>query len=505
MINISKILQNLTFKLTQKCVLVFCSIVLIGCNKLLNEKPEVVVLPKKMRSGTPVMANAQDFPFVVWWEKMHDPILNQLIEIGLARNNQLQAAKANVQQAKAQLQEARYAWLPTLNAYANGFVGGGWDSDVTPQGPLASSRALSNIGNIHFKGYFSGFTPRYAVNIWQNIHNTKFYKASLAMQQANYKATKLSIISQICGSYFMLVGEKQQLQDQETYLSDLRKLKQLELKRYQDGASDLTTITNINQQIEGYEANIATLKDSISNVENAIQILLNQNPASLKHTSLHRLTLENIIPSKLPATVLKNRPDVLMALHNVTMGKANVGIAYSNFFPSISLTNLLGSAAIDLRRLLTLSTGLWVAQGAINLPAIDGVSWEKIKVAKSGYLAAIYNYLQTLRLALADVDNNLTTYKRTKEAYQHQMQALHAAQVSYTLAQSRYSTGARDYREILNTKLTVDTAQLNVTLAKMQQLDSIVGVYQSVAAGIGDDFKVFCGDSVRRIDAKNYK
>lgn len=473
------------FKLTKKIILAYCSLSIIGCATLPHIQSEPIVLPKKTRSGTPILIKDNDLKLVMWWKKMHDPILNRLIAIGLTRNNQLKTAEANVQQAQAQLQEARYAWLPTLNAYGNGFIGGGWDSHVTPQGPLANSRALSN-NNINFRGYFSGFTPQYTLNIWQNINNTKFYQASLAMQKANYNATKLSIISQICGAYFMLVGEKQQLQEQETYLNDLRKLKQLELNRYQNGAADLTIVTNIEQQIASNTANIVTLTNSINSIENAIQTLLNQNPAALKHNStLYNLPTNHLVPTQLPATVLKNRPDVLMALHNVTMGQANVGIAYANLLPSISLTNLIGSASLDLKQLLNISTGLWVAQGAIKLPALNAVSWEKIKTAKSGYLAAFYNYLQTLRIALEDVDNNLTSYKHSTEAYQQQIIALRAAQKNYNLATSRYANGARDYREVLNAKLTLDTTKLNVTMAKMQQLDSIVGVYQAVAAGIG--------------------
>ena len=108
---------------------------------------------------------------------------------------------------------------------------------------------------------------------------------------------------------------------------------------------------------------------------------------------------------------------------------------------------------------------------------------EQIKEAKAGYLAAYYTYVQTLRSAFADVDNSLTNQQKVNAQYSNQLQALAAAKKSYALALARYKAGAKDYRDVANAALTVDTATLNVTLAKMQQMDAIVGVYQSVAAG----------------------
>lgn len=456
-----------------------------GCQQVPSVSNTPIILPEKMRSGTPVSVHAADFSMMSWWKKMHDPVLNRLIHVGLSNNNQLQAARASIQQAEAQLQAAHYAWLPTMQVDGAGFLGGGIDSTVTPQGPLAQSRALSGHPPIQFRGYFSGFVPKYSVNIWQNIQNTKLAKASLALQQANYQAVKLAIVSQICGAYFMLVGEKQQLADQARYLAHLRQLRQLEWGRYRAGLSDMTEVLKLDQQIASWDANQVRLQDSMSQVENAISTLLNQNPQPLsQYAKLHSMITDGILPKQLPASVLKNRPDVLMAINQVAMNQAHIGIAYAKFFPSISLTSLLGTASVDLKNLLSIGTGLWVAQGALMIPAINGVSWEKIKEAKAGYAAAVYTYLQTLRTALAEVDNSLTTYQRTREAYQYQAKVLFKAQKADALALSRYHNGFQDYRAVLHAQLNTDTEQLNLTLAKMQQLDSIVGVYQAVAAGI---------------------
>lgn len=467
------------------------SIILLACcTTLPPQPPSNLAAPKTTRIGIKIVNNQPDLSHILWWEKMHDPVLNQLIKQALANNNQIQTAKANILQAQAKLNEARYAWLPTLSARGNGFVGGGWATEFTPKGPLAKSAALSTLGNIQFRGYFGGFVPSYSLNILENIQKDNFAKASLEMQNAAYQSARLSVISQISGAYFMLLGQQKQLKEQSQLINDLRQVRQLEWIRYNEGASDLSTVINIDQQLANNKANITSMQNSIAQVENSIQILLNRNPGPLmKHGNISALSIHGLIPTNIPSVVLKNHPDIMIAAQNLKMSESNLGIAYSNFFPTISLTGLLGSSSVELAHLLSLSTGLWIAEAAASVPILNGVTYEQIKEAKAGYYATYYNYVQTLKTSFANVDNSLTNQQKMNMAYHDKSIALQAAEQTYALSLARYKAGAKDYREVANAKLTVDSAKLDQTLAKMQQLDAIVQVYQSLAGGYKSDSK----------------
>src|SRR3990167_3280918 len=459
-------------------------LLLSGCTTLPHEPEVQLSLRKSNKVGIKTSNHHADFSQILWWEKMHDRILNQLIQQALANNNQIQTARANSLQAQAKLKEARFAWLPTLSANGRGLVGGGWSTEFTPKGALAQSNALSSIGNLRFRGYFGGFVPNYSLNIVQNIQNDKLAKASLNMQHAAYQSARLSIISQVSGAYFMLLGQHEQFKVQTQLINDLHQMRQLEWVRYQEGASDLSTITDLDQQIANYQANLTTIENSMSEIENSIQVLLNQNPGPLvKHGNINTLSVHGLVPANLPSTILKHHPDIIMAKENLNISESNLGIAYSNYFPILSLTGLLGGSSVELAHLVSLSTGLWVAQAAASLPVLNGVSYEQINEAKAGYYAAYYTYVQTLKTAFANVDNSLTNQQKMNMAYQDKSRALEAAQTNYALAIARYKAGAKDYRDVANAKLTVDAAKLDQTLAKMQQLYSIVQVYQSLAGG----------------------
>jgi NodT family efflux transporter outer membrane factor (OMF) lipoprotein len=468
-------------RIAKKIGLITLTFMVLSCAKLPHPH---ISESRVMRNGTQIIESTADFSQLRWWKKMRDPVLNRLIRKALLTNNQIQTAQANMMQAQAQLKAARFAWLPTLNASGNGLIGGGWDTEFTPKGALAQSLGQAPLGNIHFRGYYGGFVPSYSLNILQNHYKNQFANAQLNLQKATYQSVRLSIISQVAGAYFMLVGQKEQLQNQYQILHDFKKIRQLENIRYKAGTSDLSTLISVDQHISDQQAIIPSIKNSIAQVENSLQVLISHNPAPLVHIGkIHSLRMKGLVPAYIPSSVLKNRPDMMIAEEQLKLAALNVGIAKSNFFPNITLTGLLGGTSIELAHLLSISTGLWVANAAASAPILNGVTYEQIQAAKSGYLAAYFTYTQTVRSIFSDVDNNLTNQQQLKVIYQQRLNAWIISKRTYSLALSRYKAGSQDYREVANALLGVDQARLEVTLAKMQWLDSIVGLYQSLAGG----------------------
>ena len=455
-----------------------------GCTPVPNHPQLTVDKPTKTRSGSYLIAGVKDLSQVKWWLKINDPNLTNLIKEALANSNDIKVAEAHVLEAKAQLRQANYTWLPTLGLNANGFAGKGFDTKINPEGALAATNLFSKNQKIKFNGYYSGFTPNYSLNLLANINNTKYAKASLELERASYLSTRLSIIGQVSGSYFMMVGQKAQLVEQRHLVKDLKELRQLEYIRFKRGASDLSTITSMDQKIDNNQASLLTIENSIAQVENTLKLLINKNPGPINHyKKLSNISIKGLIVANIPASVIENRPDFIVAKQNLLMSKANIGLAYSNFFPNISLTGLLGGASLELTHLLSLSTGLLTAEAAASMPLLNGNLYEGINVAKAQNNEAFYSYIKSLRSIFLDIDNNLTNQQLMNAIYNNKLSAYKAAAKSYFLVKSRYKAGATDKRQLINAKLTLDSAKIDLIIAKMQQLDSIVQVYQALAGG----------------------
>ena len=459
-------------------------LLLTNCAEVSTAKHSELAVSEKSLRGPKLVNNQQDVSRILWWKKMRDPSLNHLIEEALTNNNDIYKAQANIVQAQAQLKAAHLAWLPTLGLSGSGFLGKGWDTHVTPQGALANSIAFPSSGTLKIHGAYGGFVPSYSLNILGNVTNSKLANASLEIQKASYQATRLSIISQTSGAYFTLLGQRKQLAMQQQLINHLKKLRRLEAVRHRDGASDLTALTSIDQEISDNLARLSSIENSCSQVENTIQLLTNHNPGPVTiNSSLSTPITAHLIPSHISSEVLKNRPDIIIAYENLNAADAHLGIAYADLFPNLSLTGLLGESSIELIHLLKLSTAIGIAQTALSIPLINLAAYQKIQAAKAGTNVAFYNYLQTVRSALVDVDNSLTKAQKMNKAYSNQQDALTASQRAFRINLAKYKSGAQDYRGVINAQIKLDQAELNLIFAKMDQLNSIVEVYQALAGG----------------------
>lgn len=469
----------------QLTLILTLSSVLTGCALFSPEYQQpAIAAPSQTRTGVIFESNSTDFSQLQWWKKFQNPLLNSLIIQALKNNNELKMAQGNILQAQAQLKSAEYAWIPTLSASGMGLAGNTYMTNMTPQGSLARALPAGSVGNTNFNVWEGGFVPSYTFNVFANLNQTKLAQASLEMQQAAFNATRLSIISQVSGGYFMLLGQKQQLLLQRQLLADLDKLSQLQQLKITVGTADQTNLKLLQQQYQDANAKIPQIENSIAATENALKVLLGENPGKINSSEyLEHYDLNGIIPTNLPSAILKNRPDILLAEDNLKMANANVGLANSVFFPTISLTGNIGGASVALSNLFSVGTGFWFMQAAANMPILNASSYEQIKAAKGGYYVAYYNYVQTIKAAFADVDNSLTNQQKMDAAYAASKKSYQALAEYYHLIETKYRVGTADKLTALNARLLLDNSALNLNSAKMQQLNSIVGVYQSLAGG----------------------
>lgn len=438
----------------------------------------VIEQPTTTRSGIAIESSDVDLSKMEWWKKVNDPVLNQLMIIALTNNAQIQTAHGNIMQAQASLKAAQYSWLPTLSGLGGGFVGGNFLTDVN------SSYTPGAITSSGFNGAFGGFLPSYSFNVFANISQTKLAKATLDMQRAAYNATRLTIINQISNGYFTLLAQKKQLIVQQQQIDDAKELRRLEAIQVQKGAADLADLISYDQTIAGYEANIPSIENSIAQTENAIKVLINQNPGPIiTDGSIDKLNIESIIPANIPSSVLKNRPDIIQAEDSLKIANANIAVANSKFFPSINITGFAGGMTEALSTLLNMSTGIWTIVGVASMPIIDAATYEQVDAAEGGYYAQYYSYINTVKSAFQNVDNNLTNKANMDKVYNKTYQSYQLADANYKINLVQYNVGNAAMTNVLQAKISLDGANLNLIQAKAQQLTAVSQVFDALAVG----------------------
>lgn len=460
------------------------AIAISSCESLSSHtKKPVIDMPARWHSRDkhtivqPVQVNA-----LAWWTKFHDPQLNQLMTEALSNNNDLSIATGNIFAAQASLRKVQYSWLPSIGLGGTGFAGQFPNRKfVGPQLPLPQ---LPFNHSPRVNGYFAGFVPEYSLNILRNIKQGNAAHLNLAMQTAEQNATRLGVISQVAGSYFSLLGLKKQLALQEQMIHDATALRDLTTLQYQQGAVSTTNVTAIEQLIATLRKKKPIIQHDITKVENALNVLTNKNPgAIITRNHFDRIRTQGVIPIHLPSETLKVRPDVAIAGYQLEISHAMVGVAASELFPSFSLTGLGGASSLDLTSILSWGTGLGAGIAVAEMPLISMEAFANIARAKGKKYAAYYNYIKTVRNAFAEVDNALSQHASIDQSYDQQYIAVQKAKEQYHIAKNQYQQGAISYSDTLAAKLNLDYMQASLNQAKMQQMRSIVNLYQVFGGG----------------------
>ena len=414
-----------------------------------------------------ISSSPANLPDSAWWLNFNDPVLNSLITDALKNNNSIQQAIGNIIQAKGQLEQVQMGWVPTL-----GFV------------PSYSQSGGSGSNAGYNPSYSAGLVPAYTLNILQQLRMSEAAKANLLAARYTKDAMRLAVLSQVAGSYFTLSEQNELLFIQNQLVKNLGELYVLAQAQYKDGYISLLSLQTYLQNYQAAKSQIPIITNNIVVTQNAIQALINGNPSSIMlKIKFKDIVMNGIIPANIPSVVLKQRPDIAASEQQLIVANADIGVATSNFFPAINLTGGAGLASNSLSGLFNSNNNFWQIAAKATFPLVDLAAFGQIKTAKGAYYTAYYNYINTVRTAFQEVDNGLSAHQKITDSYNEQVQVYESAKTSYKLTLDAFNEGVYSKLQLLKAKITVDQAMITLVGLKLQQLQSIVSLYQALAGG----------------------
>lgn len=458
---------------------------LVGCGLLgPTYKEPTLNSPQQWNSkDNATQLESSNIAQIAWWKQFNDPQLNTLIESALSNNNNLQMAMGNVLQAQASLRKVNMGWVPTVGIGAGGFTGQSFNTNFSNTSNNSMLNGI-NPSTQNFSGYEAGIMPSYTLNVFEQIKQGEIAKLNLAMQKQAVNAVRLGVISQVASSYFTLLGLHKQLELQQLILADAKEMRRFSQIQYENGSISDFNLEGLDQYIAGLEGQIPVLKTDITQSENALQVLTNNNPGKIStKNNFDNIQTSGIVPVNLPSSVLKTRPDIVSAEYQLQLANANIGAVTAMFFPSISLTGILGQGSMQLSNLFNAGTDFWATQLGVAMPLFNMGLYANVDKAKAGYYSAYYNYVQTVRNAFSQVDNGLSSHDSLTQKAQQQDIALNKAKNLYNIAQKQYQQGTISYANTVGLKLNVDYALASSNQTKIQQMNSLVNLYQVLGGG----------------------
>lgn len=405
-----------------------------------------------------------------WWTGFGDPVLNQLVEQALVHSSDIRIAAARVQEYQARMRIASGAQQPSLSAGLG----------------LTRARALNAFAVPTDATVYQGsLQASYEVDLWGRLDSlVSAARADLEAQQAAADAAALLVAANTATGYLNLRGLDAQLELARATLQSRQESLDLARKQFEVGYSSRLDWVQAQSEYHATAATIAQLLRSIASQENALNLLMGNNPGPVaRGAELNALALP-AVAAGLPSELLRRRPDIFQAERAVIAADANLAAARDQLLPSLKLTASAGIEAFSLRKFAESPLSLWSIGGSVLAPLLDGDRLRlQAEVQASVRDRAVFGYEQTVRGAFAETDNSLVAVQRLGEQVAEAQQRQTAAVEVLRIAHNRYRNGYASYLEELDAQRTRYSAEVALLQLRTSQLTAHVDLYRVLGGG----------------------
>lgn len=422
---------------------------------------------------------AKDVANTAWWEQFKDPVLNELIQIALQENKDVQIAAARVEQFAGQYGTTRAALFPQINAGAG--YGRQRISELTGPSPIETTPGT----NPTFNSSQLFVNASWEIDLWGKLRRaTEAARANLLSTEEARRTVILTLVSSVANSYINLRDLDKQLEVTKQTAKNYKEGYDIFKLRFQYGIVSEIEVSQAKSQYEQALANIPFFEKIISQQENALSVLLGRNPGPIPRGKTIDELMLPAVPAGLPSDILVNRPDILQAEQNLIAANANIGVAKALYFPSISLTGLLGLASNDLSDLFKGPAKTWSWAVPVAAPIFTGGAIAgQVKSAEAVQQQALITYQQAIQTAFREVDDALVDQKRTREQLDALVQQVGSLRQYASLAWLRYENGYTSYLEVLDAESRLYNAELVYTNAQGVLFQALVNLYKAMGGG----------------------
>jgi outer membrane protein, multidrug efflux system len=430
--------------------------------------------PKYARPATHPPANfyteqqaaATSVADLAWWDLFKDPALQALIREGLKNNYDLQLAMARVEQERALLGVSRSQYYPQV----------GYDASI-------SGQQSPTIPNHTYYSY--GFSTFWEIDLFGRVRKlNEAQRATYFSSEEARRDVRLLVISDVAQGYFRLRALDAQLEIARRAVQSFQETLDLFQRKFEGGAASGLEVARAQGALSNVAAEIPDFERQIIAQENALNLLLGRNPGPVaRGTALADQYDPPDVPAGLPATLLERRPDLRESEQNLIAANANIGVAYANFFPTISLTGLFGGVSPQLSE-LTASGKAWSLAGNLAGPIFTA---GRLKNEYRASLAlrdqAKISFEKAITQAFGEVSTSLSAHQQLAGAYREQLKSVEAYRESVRLSFTRYDSGLASYFEIVDAQIQLYPVEYTSVTYDLGRKLALVDLYRALGGG----------------------
>jgi outer membrane protein, multidrug efflux system len=412
-----------------------------------------------------------------WWTVFQDPTLDALENRVTAANQDIKAAFARLQQARAETRIQRSALFPTLTAGPSATR-----SQTSVNSPLYSPARPAVSNDFVLEADLS-----YEIDVWGRIRNSvASARASEQASAADLATLDLSTHAELASDFFTLCGQdtEQALLDQT--VADYARAVQLTRVLFEGGAAARADLDQAEAQLQTARTQASDIRLRRAQTEHAIAVLVGESPSTF-HLDSRQLRLDVAPPAidpGLPSVLLERRPDVAAAERRTAAANADIGVARAAYFPVFSLPGAGGFESSSSSNWLSAPSRFWSIGPSAVLTVFDaGRHRAQSAQAHARYDEQVATYRETVLTAYQEVEDNLAALRDLDAEAGSQAAAVAATASALKQAQFQYQGGLVTYLQVVVTENAALSAQLSAADIQIRRMSATVLLIKALGGG----------------------
>ncbi|QFY60922.1 efflux transporter outer membrane subunit [Rhizobium grahamii] len=451
--------------------------VLAGCVSGPDHVPPEMPLPAKFKEGG--TKSDGDVAMATWWTAYRDTRLNGLVGQGLNENLSIQQSLERINAAASNVTVAGAGSLPSLVVGADHTVSGSMGERRTSIGATNTTTGTASVS--------------WLLDLFGQYRRSKeSAQASLDAAYSTADVAKLTYIQDLVNSYIDLRYYQERIALSKANLKSRQETYELTKFQLDAGAASRLDVVQAEGLVQSTQAEIPGLETNARVSAHHIATLLGKPAGSMVDELLRGSTqpiFRGGIKSGVPADLIRNRPDIRVAERNLAAATADIGVAISQLYPTITLSGAISPSYV---RPVGANGGLttWSFGPTLTLPIFDGGRLRaNVDIAKSTAKTQYLAWKQTVLEAVEEVENALSAVRRDAQTVESLRAQVKTTQETLDLSTASYKDGASSLLDVLDAQRQVSLAQASLAAAVQQMAKDYVSLNIAIGGGYTPDGK----------------
>ena len=419
-----------------------------------------------------------------WWTLFGDPVLDQLAAQVAVSNQNVAAAAAAVEESRAAVREQRASFFPTLSLDAGATRSGtGAKSSTTSGSGSTSGTSTTPRASNHLS---LGLGASWEPDLWGRIADTvSAANASAQASEADLAAATLSAQTAFVTDYLSVREADAEIVTLRTTISGYQRALQITQNRYAAAIAQKSDVLQAQTQLANAQADLVSLQQQRAQLFHAMAVLAGQAPAAFTLPAGDwNATAVPAIPAGLPSELLQRRPDIAAAERRVYVANANIGVARAAYFPSLTLSASGTQGATRLSDLFNASSFAWSLGLSLAETLFDGgARTARVDEAQAAWKQSVAQYRQTVLAAFAAVEDQLSAATSLEQQQALRQLASQSADQTEQEMQNRYKQGLVAYTDVVTAQASALSARRALMQVSLSRQTSAISMVSALGGG----------------------